>query len=195
MENDLSSYILVKSRDLEYKLATKQIISKFEERLQTALQSLFKTQRSMIFTDVSLLPNIENYVYVSGYLELIVGDIVLLNNKEIILDETNINSYKNQFKITISTKTLDSGEPKEILDNINDIQRLQSVLSADDLVEYLKNTDDLPQAELVKSKKYDDILNKITKPKSIDVFDVSNLTDSQISQLVYFMPKETGKAN
>ena len=195
-KDDVSTYILIKKRELDYKIFTKEIITRFKDRLEPALQSVFNTSRRMNLNDISLFPNLENYVYISGDIQLVVGDIISLNGKEIVLDETNVNSYKNAFKVAVSSKILDIGQPVDIMNNIKEIERLQSILTAEQLVDYLvKNEETLGKVDILQNPDYDGIIDSFTRPTSIEGFDVSGMSDHEILQIVNFMPKEGSKSN
>jgi hypothetical protein len=197
MERDkVSTYILVKKREVDYKTFTKDIIGRFKDRLEPALQAVFNTTRQINFNDVTLFPNLENYVYVSGDIQLFVGDVISLNGKQIVLDESNINSFKNTFKVAVSSKVLDSGQPHDIMNNIKEIERLQSILSTEQFVDYLvKHEDDISKIDILENPDYDGTIDAFTRPSNIEGFDVTKFSDDQILQIVNLMPKDGSKLN
>jgi len=195
MSDILTSSLLFK-RDFDYDQFTQNIINIISTNLEAAVKLYFKKNRSMVVRQIDLKPEIlPGYAFIQLAIRPNLGDIVILNNAELIIDESNINSVNQIANIVISLKALDTNSSLIMYKNICDVQKILNT-SKEDTVQQLLQLDLLKlqnsseitnfiEVEILENPEFIKLLEILTNPPDVDImgFDKSKLSKTQIDLL------------
>lgn len=193
-QDEVTIQTLLEKREFDYLYFTKKVIARFSDNLTRAAQQYLKTDRSIMWWSVDRIVKLPKYVTVKGNVELYPGDLLKTATGEVVLTEDNVHEYVNTFHLIVPMALLDSGSATMLYKHIRDYHLIANALEGDDLVGYLNSLEDAPvsEAELIKDPKHEKILEKITKPLSVDGFDTDGLSDEQVLNIRLFSDTPRG---
>lgn len=187
---------LLHKRDFDYDEFTQNIIKIIGHSVEAATKLFIKKNRTVTIRQIELKPEIlPGYAFMQLGVKPNLGDIVLINNMELLIDEDNIDNIVQMVNAVISLKALDSNSSLIMYKNLCDVKVILETSKDDsvskllklDLIE-LKETPELinkVHAEILDNPEFINILEVLTSPPELDImgFDKSRLTTDQINQL------------
>jgi hypothetical protein len=194
MEKPKVSSLLCK-RDIDFDNITNTIIKMVEQNLIKAVQFFLNKSRDMKIVSLEAIHSLPGFCMINLLMTPNIGDIISINNEQIVMDETNVNKYLQSVQLIVSLKALDINSPFVLYKNIKDIN-LIITSSKHDVNEKLLKYNSLPLDEkntnvnilehsILENPEFADILDIFTKPEDISImgFDTNNLNEEQITNL------------
>ncbi len=181
MELSLDTMIL--KRDFDFFAFTNKIMSTYDKSLREAVRMFYKIDRDVEWQRLDRLNEIPGYVVIIGKFLVNIGDVVVKNGVELIVDRTNIHEALPQVRLVLHANIVQNGSPKAILQHMQFVQSLSaSGISEAELVKVLNSgaTTDMPTVE---NPAVNSIIEKITRPALVDSFDATALTEDQYNVL------------
>jgi len=187
---------LLHKRDFDYDEFTQNIIKIVGHNVEAAAKLFIKKNRSITIRQIDLKPEVlPGYVFMQLGVTPNLGDIVLINNTELLIDEENIHNIVQMVNAVMSLKALDTNSSLIMYKNLCDVKAILETSKEDsvskllklDLIE-LKETPELinkVHAEILENPEFINILEVLTNPPELDImgFDKSRLTPNQINLL------------
>ncbi len=195
MGDILTSSLLYK-RDFDYDEFTQNIIKLIGDNIQAATKLFIKKNRSVSIRQINLKPEfLPGYAFLQLAIKPNLGDIVLVNNVELLVDHDNIDSIVQMVNVVISLKALDSNSSLIMYKNLCDVRFILES-SKEDVVPKLMKLDSIElketpelinkvHVEILENPEFIDLLDILTSPPELDImgFDKSKLTQFQSTLL------------
>jgi hypothetical protein len=164
--------------------------------MEAATKLFIKKNRSITIKQIDLKPEVlPGYAFMQLGVKPNLGDVVLINNIEMLVDESNINNISQNVHAVISLKALDSNSSLIMYKNLCDVKVILESSKEDsvakllqlDLIE-MKETPELVNkvhVEILENPEFINLLEVLTNPPELDImgFDKSKLTKTQIDLL------------
>lgn len=189
---------LLEQRVSTFTTQTNEIVAKFADRLTPAFQRIYNASgRRIVWTSIDSLVGTEKAVVVSGFMALEVGEIINAGDKEILLDETNINEYNKLVKFAFPIIMLELATTDELVEHINRISKISGAmsLSPEALAKLLDKASDDYQNQILNDPNKIELIDAATKPETVIGFDAADLTDEQIRKLKLYENHDAGLVN
>lgn len=184
----------INERNKTYLAETQKLIALFIDKLNKAVQYFIKIDRDIEWKSVEFIPGSETFIYVVGFVEIKLGDIISINDKKIVIDENYLSTNPNitPIRIMISIEDLNAMAPHELYGKIKEFYDLASFMSHEQIaaaVATLKitNLHDLLEKNITE---FNNALTDV-EPRNVEElsFDLSSLSDDQRQQLRYHLDK------
>lgn len=186
MTNKPSISSLLEQRQSTFQKNTSDIIAEFSARLTQAFQRVFDNYSSQLhWTAIDAITNSTKSVMITGVMSLNIGDLIKIDDKEILLDESNVRDYNKVIKFAFPIIMLELASVDELVDHVNRLSKMGTLLelSTEDFAKVLDKTSDEFQEKILNDPSK---LDAVTKPESVSGFRTAELSDSQILQLKIF---------
>lgn len=189
---------LLEQRVSTFTTQTNEIVAKFADRLTPAFQRIYNASgRRIVWTSIDSLVGTDKAVVVSGFMALEVGEIINVGDKEILLDETNINEYNKLVKFAFPIIMLELATTDELVEHVNRISKISGAmsLSPEALAKLLDKVSDDYQNQILNDPNKIELIDAATKPETVIGFDAADLTDEQIRKLKLYENYDVGLVN
>lgn len=174
---------LIEKRKEIYHQETKKIIALFEEKLNKAMQYMMKDDRAITWFSLETIPDLVDYVYLKGHFQTRLFDVLIINGEKVTITEEKLRENPNfLLKLMLPIKMLESGTSEDIYKAISDYMQLNRLTESDKLEEAIKNSKSENLSELMEDEQF---IDEITRPKEFMGFDIENLSDEKIKQLMF----------
>lgn len=174
--------MLLAKRDFDFAAFSKKIIEIFGERLTKAVRMTIKSDRHITWHSVADFPAVDNFVVVSGSLEVRPGDMLNTESGQLLATEENYKNITNPVRYILSAKVLQFGSVEAIFQHINFVDSLATTLESDEIVRVL-NAQVFDTESMLENPMMADVLNQITRPTVYESFDATQLSDEQFQSL------------
>lgn len=165
---------------------TNDLLSCINERLSSAFEIVFEvSDRKIIWTDIESIVGTDKSVILSGKMQLVIGDSILIGGETIILDEVTVNKYNKFIKFAFPIIMIELATVEELVEHMTRLSAIGGVvdMTPENLVKVLdKATEDYEEKILNDPKRVD----TITRPMDILGFSTDSLTDAQIRELTIY---------
>lgn len=178
---------LIDFRDEMHKNLTETIFGSFQVKLSAAVMFYMNLQHPVTWLSIEKFKGLDGFVSVSGIVLPIIGSTVRISEtEEVIITPDNFTNYKNLARFVVPVRLLENGSKMQLMEFIRDLAGITAIATQQELEQMLKefHFDDLDS--LTSHPSYIKMLDKVTKPKQFDGFDISNFSDEQIKQLYVF---------
>lgn len=168
---------------------SEDILAPLTDNLNKAFQYLIKEDRQVEWISVQLVDGTTNFVYIEGTFKPNIGDIITYvdGTKSEVTDKNISDSYKNYVRIMLSIEVLERGNPVEMYEKLKDYNQLNALLSTDELIELIAETQCSDLSFLLTD---DDIVSKLTRLPQIAGFTTRDMTEEQMLQLSLYAKRE-----
>lgn len=181
---------LLQERDKVAFEQSKIILKLIEEPLNKALQYFTKDARKIDWNAIDLIAE-DKFVYIYGFITVNLGETISNGGKLIQVDEQYLKENPiNDIRIMLPIPVVEKGDPEEILDHLRIYWELTRVMSRQDIINVVHTMKLDSLRDILQNMT---VLDRITKPKEFEGFNVENLSDFQVSQIKYFI-EEGSKA-
>lgn len=180
---------LLEQRISTFTTQTMEIVNKFSDRLTPAFQKIYNAEhRRFIWTTIDAIKGTDKAIIVSGYMTLEVGEIIHIGEKEILLDETNVNEYTKLVKFAFPIIMLELATSDELVEHINRISKIGGAMeiSPEALAKILDKVSDEYQNKILNDPMKVEVIDAATKPETVLGFNSAGLTDEQIRKLMLY---------
>lgn len=188
----------LEDRSIAYFEMTQKTLALFSDKLNKAVQYFMKLDRDITWISLEPVPGADNFVFISGLLEVQLNDIVIIAGERVRVDEDFIASYKHKktaVQMILTIEELETLEPKDLFEKIKDFYEVSGVIGQENLLKALGQRKANSIRELMNDieehipSEIEDILTPpaITKEPEVDnlSFDLSLLTEDQRAQMKY----------
>lgn len=189
---------MLDDRIATFTVKTNEIVNKFSDRLTPAFQKVFNAPgRTITWTAIDLLTGSTKSVMVSGYMALELGEKITVGDKEIVVDENNINEYNKFVKFAFPIIMLELATIDELVDHINRIAKIGATteMTPEALVKVLDKVADDYQEKILNDPMKVEVMDAATKPETVLGFSTAELSDEHIRKLKLFEKLEVGTVN
>lgn len=160
---------LLKKREETYQQITKEIIALFKETLDKAMQYAMKDDRTIDWFSFEVLDDLKNFVYIQGYFTSKISDELIVDGTKVTITQTNQNKNSRfVVRLLLPIKLLESGNAEEIYKAINDLMQSNKLAEPDNTKDDIRDDN-----------------SKLERPKEFMGFDIENLPDDKIQQLMF----------
>ena len=180
---ELSLETMILKRDFDFLAFTNKIMSTYDKNLREAVRMFYKIDRDVEWQRLDRLNEIPGYLVIIGKFLVSIGDVVVKNGVEVIVDRENIHEAVPQIRLVLHANIVQNGTPKAIHQHMQFVQSLSaSGITEAELVKVLNSgaTTDMPTVE---NPAVNSIIEKITRPALVDSFDATALTEDQYNVL------------
>ncbi len=189
---------LLEQRVVTFTNQTNEIVDKFAERLTPAFQKIYNAPgRRIVWTAIDSIKGTDKAVVVSGFMALEIGETIHIGDKEILLDETNVNEYNKLVKFAFPIIMLELATTDELVEHINRIAKIGGAIeiSPETLAKILDKISEDYHNKILDDPTKVAIVDAATRPESVSGFDAAGLTDEQIRKLKIYEKFEVGTVN
>lgn len=186
---------LLDQRHATFLKNTTDIMAVFSARATQAFQRIFDSPNNQIFwTAIELINGSTKSAMITGMMALNVGELIKIDDKEILLDESNVNEYNKLIKFAFPLLMLELATVDELVEHINRLSKMGNLIEINQ-EQFAKVVDKMADEYQEKVLNDPSKLDGYTKPASVSGFSTSELTDSQILQLKIFENDELRTVN
>lgn len=189
---------LLEQRVATFMNQTNEIVDKFSERLTLAFQKIYNAPgRRIIWTAIDSIKGTDKAVVVSGFMALELGETIHVDDKEILLDETNINEYNRLVKFAFPIIMLELATTDELIEHINRIAKIGAGMEVtpETLAKILDKVSEEYQNKILNDPNKVEVVDAATRPEIVLGFDAAGLTDEQIFNLKLYEKFEVETVN
>jgi hypothetical protein len=189
---------LLEQRLATFTTQTNEIISKFSEKLTLAFQKIYNAPgRKIVWTAIDSIKGTDKAVVVSGFMALEIGETIHIGDKEILLDETNVNEYNKLVKFGFPIIMLELATTEELVEHINRISKIGGAMevSPEALAKILDKVSEEYHTKILSDPTKVEVVDAATRPESVLGFDAAGLTDEQIRKLKFYEKFEVETVN
>ncbi len=189
---------MLQQRIHTFAVQTSAIFKKIEDRLTPAFQRVFEApDRRIVWTGIDSLDGTDRAILVSGYMGLKVGDIISIQDQTITIDEKNVNEYNKFVKFAFPIIMLELASVDELVEHMNRMSKIVTAMDVppEQLAKMLDKIADAFETKLLNDPTKIDLIDSVTKPESVLVFEASALSDEQIRKLKLYEKHEIGTLN
>lgn len=175
---------LLEFRDEMHKNLTETAFGPFQVKLNAAVMFYMNLQHPVTWLSIDKFKGLDGFVSVSGIVLPIIGSSVKVSEtEEITITPDNFTNFKNIARFVVPVRLLESGTKMQIMEFIRDLAGITAIATQQELEQMLKefHFDDLDS--LTSHPSYVKMLDKVTKPKEFEGFDISEFSDEKIKQL------------
>lgn len=178
-----SLLLLIQKRDFDFNTFNRKIIESFAKKLTTAVQMGMSDKRPIRWTRVYAYKPIQGFVAVIGYVEIRVGDMLqLAGDEQVLITEANIGQFYNKARYIVNHKVLQHGNVDALHQHLVFVNELRAKATDEEIVEILSN-EVYDETSLLANPQLQPILDQLTRPKIVEDFDATVLTDEQLRGL------------
>lgn len=177
---------------------TNEIVAKFAERLTPAFQKIYNAPgRRIVWTTIDSLKGTNKAVVVSGFMALEIGETIHVGDKEVLLDEKNVNEYNKLVKFSFPIIMLELATTDELVEHIQRISKIGGAMevSPEALVKILDKVATDYEDKILNDPTKVEVFDAATKPEEVLGFPAANLTDEQIRKLMLYEKVDLGMVN
>ena len=172
---------LLDQREEVYNAITSDIFERISLKLNTAVTALLPTSSVVEWTSVEKVNG--HCIRVMGISAPPIGRVVNIAEQAVTITAENSSNYKQIVRFIFPLALLEGGSDAKILDFMQDINAISTILTEQDLVQLLTAYDFSEHQALHDTVEYAKLLDKVTKPSEVLGFSTDNLTDDHIRQL------------
>lgn len=182
---------LLEYRDVAFNRLTKEIFNKLDPELTKGIQMFLQKQRDITWLSITI-SEIKDHALIIGSARPVVGDVLIISDEQIVINEDNINNYSQNLNLVIPFRLLENVDRNKIYRYLSVLKELGSKQGDVDIVEYMQN---YKLEELSNNLNLVDnapLLDILTAPTHLDGFEVSDLSKQKRDQLVSFLTINRG---
>lgn len=178
---------LIDFRESMYQNLTQTAFKPFESKLSDAVTFFLNTKSPVHWLTVEKLKDIEGFVTISGFVLPEIGSTFKASETDsVVITPDNFQKFRSLVRFVIPVRLLEEGSKMQILGFIRDLSAISAITPPEELERMLKEFHFDDMVSLTSHESYNKMLDKVTKPKEIDGFDVSEFSDEQIKQMHMF---------
>lgn len=189
---------LLAERDEQFKRSTDKILMKISDRLTSAFRIVLKTPDAQItWNELIPLDGSSTSVYVTGTIGLKIGDVISIDSKEIVIDESTVNQYNKFIRFGFPIIMLELATVEELVEHMERVSKIGGAIdvSAEQLAKIIDKLGKTFEEKILNDPAKLSVLDSATRPTSILGFDASGLNDEQIRKLKLFESHDVGMLN
>lgn len=189
---------LLEQRVATFTEQTNVIVERFADRLTPAFQKIYNAPgRRIIWTSIDTLKGTDKAVVVSGFMALEIGETIHVGDKEVLLDEKNVNEYNKLVKFSFPIIMLELATTDELVEHIQRISKIGGAMDVtpEALVKILDKVSTEYEEKILNDPTKVEVFDAATKPEEVLGFAAADLTDKQIRQLMLYEKVDLGLVN
>lgn len=169
-------------RQRVYDAYTLKLINIFSEIFNRVASIYFKTSAAFSWLDVQQNTHSNKLIMLVGKVSLKSGDVFSFNGElQNITEDAEI-----MISIPLLTTAIETNNAQHISDQTTFIQFLSNSFEVSEITEIINSDEFIDSKSFYDNPYFEKYLNKLTKPKNVDGFDTTALTDDQIHNMFLY---------
>lgn len=185
--SDLPMDKILELRDSIFAQYTREIFKKVENKLNYVAEHTLNLPNKIIWKMIEMT-DIKGFVTVAGSIYPSIGDTIISDGKEILIDKNNMMLFVKPLQMHVPVMLLEYGTPEQLLKFIKDLTFLSELLGDIEVKTLLYNMPmtNLNMDNVFHIEKYEQLLDDKTKPDDADNkdFDMTVLSETQLKMFV-----------
>lgn len=177
---------LLEERSKIYAQITERVLNSFGDCLTEVIKKYSSEDTDVILRDIQTIDSLNGFVKVEATGWPAVGITIAVDGGQVKIDESNKNLFKRVIRLVLPVKLLITRDVENLVKFATDLSYIIPIASDPDIEKLLKMYYNGPSKTLSDVPSYYLILEKQTRPKTVEDFSTATLSEKQLDALNMF---------